>query len=507
MLLKDLLFKKEPNINKLIAAHAVNKVKKQAALEASSREPCSPDSFLSLKHIQKVYPNGYHAVVDFNLEVKEGEFIVFVGPSGCGKSTTLRMICGLEEISAGSLYIDQVYSNLLSPSERGISMVFQNYALFPHLSVFENIAYGLKIRKIKAPLLDKDGRQVVGIDERAIKALEREKKWILKNDPNNKEDIENIDHDINEYRTHEIPLCVYRKLTKQEIADKVAVAAEILNLKELLKRKPSELSGGQCQRVALGRVIVSDAKLLLMDEPLSNLDAKLRDSMRGEIIALHKRIGATTVYVTHDQVEAMTMADRIVVMNKAEIMQIGSPKEVYDHPNSLFVATFIGSPNMNIINVEHRDGKLYIGETEVYSDGKLFDRLDRFYKEQLELVNDECEKELVGVQSEELITHIKSEYGKKADRLRAVVDSKQYPLKLGIRPENITSGVKDILRGKVTSAELLGNEYHVKIEIGDGVVVFEMPPEADINAGDEVGIGFQTDKLHLFDEITQKALF
>lgn len=507
MELKNLLFKKEPNINKLIAAHAIDKVKKQAAQEAERREPCPSDSFLSLKHIQKVYPNGYHAVIDFNLEVKEGEFIVFVGPSGCGKSTTLRMICGLEDISAGSLYIDGLYSNYLSPSERGIAMVFQNYALFPHLSVYENIAYGLKIRKIKAPLLDKDGNQKVGIDERAIKALEREKKWILANDPSNKEDIENIDHDINEYRTHEIPLFTYRKLTKQEIADKVAVAAEILNLNELLQRKPSQLSGGQCQRVALGRVIVSDAKLLLMDEPLSNLDAKLRDSMRGEIIALHERIGATTVYVTHDQVEAMTMADRIVVMNRAEIIQIGSPKEVYDHPNSLFVATFIGSPNMNIINAEHKNGKLYIGETEVYADKKLSDMLDEFYKEQAELVDRECENELVGVQSEELISHIRSEYGAKADRLRAVIDSKQYPLKLGIRPENVTSGAKDPIRGKVLSAELMGNEYHVKAEIGNGTVVFKLPPDADINTGDEVGIGFQKGKLHLFDEITQKALF
>ncbi len=506
-LLNKLLRKKDTDINKLIAAHAVSRVKRQAALEAQRREPCSADSFLSLKHIQKVYPNGYHAVIDFNLEVKEGEFIVFVGPSGCGKSTTLRMICGLEEISAGSLYINQVYSNLLSPSERGIAMVFQNYALFPHLSVYENIAYGLKIRKIKAPLLDKDGQQKVGIDERAIKELEREKKWILANDPDNIEDIENIDHDINEYRTHEIPLFTYRKLTKQEIADKIAVAADVLNLKELLQRKPAQLSGGQCQRVALGRVIVSDAKLLLMDEPLSNLDAKLRDSMRGEIIALHKRIGATTVYVTHDQVEAMTMADRIVVMNKAVVMQIGTPKEVYDHPNSLFVATFIGSPNMNIVKAEYKNDKLYIGDTAVYADKKLSERLDEFYKEQIELLGRECEQELADVQSEALAEHIKSEYRTRIEKLRSVVDSKQYPLKLGIRPENITSGVKDAIRGEVISAELLGNEYHVKIKLGDDSVIFKLPPDAEINAGDEVGIGFQTGKLHLFDEITQKALF
>lgn len=507
MLLKHLPFKKQPNIDKLIADHAVAEVKKQAALEATGREPCPPDSFLSLKHIQKVYPNGYHAVIDFNLEVKAGEFIVFVGPSGCGKSTTLRMICGLEEISAGSLYIDQVYSNLLSPSERGVAMVFQNYALFPHLTVYENIAYGLKIRRIKAPLLDKDGTQKIGIDERAIKALEREKKWILANDPNNKEDIENIDHDINEYRTHEIPLFTYRKLTKQEIADKIAVAAEILNLKELLQRKPSQLSGGQCQRVALGRVIVSDAKLLLMDEPLSNLDAKLRDSMRGEIIALHKRIGATTVYVTHDQVEAMTMADRIVVMNKAEIMQIGSPKEVYDHPNSLFVAKFIGSPDMNIIDAEHKNGKLYIGDTAVYSDRGLADMLDEFYKAQYELLNNELEKELSNVQSEELAAHIRSKFDEKSELLRNAVDGKQYHLKLGIRPESVTSGVDDILRGTVISAELLGNEYHVKIDIAGGAIVFKLPPDADVKAGDEMGIGFQKGKIHLFDAITQKALF
>ena len=224
------------------------------------------DSFIALKNINKVYPNGFQAVYDFNLDIKKQEFIVFVGPSGCGKSTTLRMIAGLEDITAGDLYIDQVYSNNLSPKDRDIAMVFQNYALYPHMSVYDNMGFGLKMRH----------------------------------------------------------------MPKEEIEERVLKAADILDLTPLLDRKPRQLSGGQMQRVALGRAIVRDAKMFLMDEPLSNLDAKLRVKMRSEIIKLHQLLNTTTIYVTHDQVEAMTMATRIVVMSKGFVQQIGTPQEVFN---------------------------------------------------------------------------------------------------------------------------------------------------------------------------------
>ena len=237
---------------------------------------------LSLQHVDKIYDNNVQAVFDFNLEVKDKEFIVFVGPSGCGKSTTLRMIAGLEEISAGDFYIDGKRMNDVEPKDRDIAMVFQSYALYPHMSVYENMAFGLKLRKY----------------------------------------------------------------SKEEIDKRVHEAARILEIEPYLDRKPKALSGGQRQRVALGRAIVRNAKVFLMDEPLSNLDAKLRVQMRSEIIQLHERIGATTIYVTHDQTEAMTMADRIVVMKGGYIQQIGTPMDIYNEPENRFVANFIGESNI-----------------------------------------------------------------------------------------------------------------------------------------------------------------
>lgn len=241
---------------------------------------------LSLRHIDKIYDNNVQAVFDFNLEIKDKEFIVFVGPSGCGKSTTLRMIAGLEDISAGEFYIDGKLMNDVEPKDRDIAMVFQSYALYPHMSVYDNMAFGLKLKKVPKDEIDK--------------------------------------------RVHE--------------------AAHVLEIEEYLDRKPKALSGGQRQRVALGRAIVRNAKVFLMDEPLSNLDAKLRVQMRSEIIKLHERINATTIYVTHDQTEAMTMADRIVVMKKGYIQQIGSPKEIYNNPANMFVAGFLGAPATNFLN-------------------------------------------------------------------------------------------------------------------------------------------------------------
>ena len=242
---------------------------------------------LSLTNVCKVYPNGFEAVKDFSLEVEDQEFIIFVGPSGCGKSTTLRMIAGLEEISSGELKIDGRVVNDVEPKDRDIAMVFQNYALYPHMTVFDNMAFGLKLRKVP----------------------------------------------------------------KDEIKKKVDWAIDILGLEEYRYRKPKNLSGGQRQRVALGRAIVKDQKVFLMDEPLSNLDAKLRVSMRNEISKLHRKLGSTTIYVTHDQVEALTMADRIVIMKAGVVQQVGKPMELYDHPVNKFVAGFIGSPQMNFYDV------------------------------------------------------------------------------------------------------------------------------------------------------------
>ena len=253
---------------------------------------------LSLKHIYKIYPNGFEAVKDFNLEVEDKEFIIFVGPSGCGKSTTLRMIAGLEDISDGEFLIDGKIMNDVEPKDRDIAMVFQNYALYPHMSVKENMAFGLKLRKTP----------------------------------------------------------------KHEVNKKVADASVILDLEELLERKPAALSGGQRQRVAMGRAIVREPKVFLMDEPLSNLDAKLRVQMRAEISALHQRLGATIIYVTHDQTEAMTLGTRIVVMKDGIVQQVASPRELYNNPDNLFVAGFIGSPQMNFVNAEVREdgGDIYL---------------------------------------------------------------------------------------------------------------------------------------------------
>ena len=248
-------------------------------------------STVKLEHICKKYPNGFEAVKDFNLEIGDKEFIIFVGPSGCGKSTTLRMIAGLEEISGGDLYIDDKRMNDVEPKDRDIAMVFQNYALYPHMTVYDNMAFGLKIRKV----------------------------------------------------------------SKEEIDKKVHEAARILDLEHLLDRKPKALSGGQRQRVAMGRAIVRNPKVFLMDEPLSNLDAKLRGQMRIEISKLHQKLGTTIIYVTHDQTEAMTLGTRIVVMKDGVVQQVDTPENLYDRPGNKFVAGFIGAPQMNMVDADVKE--------------------------------------------------------------------------------------------------------------------------------------------------------
>ena len=274
---------------------------------------------VTLKNVYKVYENTERgsdssrpAVSNFCMEIKDKEFIVFVGPSGCGKSTTLRMIAGLEDISDGEIWIDDVLVNEVAPKDRDIAMVFQSYALYPHMTVYDNMAFGLKMRKIPDVKRDKAGNPILDKDGNTIQIM--------------------------------------RKYTKAEINEKVTEASKILAIEEYLQRKPKALSGGQRQRVALGRTIVRKPKVFLLDEPLSNLDAKLRATMRSEIIKLHERLGATFIYVTHDQVEAMTMGTRIVVMKDGFVQQIGAPQELYDYPINTFVAGFIGTPQMNFFD-------------------------------------------------------------------------------------------------------------------------------------------------------------
>ena len=357
------------------------------------------DAYVSLRHIDKIYDNKVQAVFDFNLDIQKQEFIVLVGPSGCGKSTTLRMIAGLEEISNGELYIDHVLSNDLAPKNRNIAMVFQNYALYPHMTVYDNLAFGLKM-------------------------------------------------------TH---------VPKDEIVERVLNAAKILGLEELLDRKPKALSGGQRQRVALGRAIVRNAKVFLMDEPLSNRDAKLRVQMRAEIIKLHDELKATTIYVTHDQTEAMTMASRIVVMNKGYIQQIGTPIEVYNKPANTFVASFIGAPAMNLLNVTYKDGVI------TFSDGNTL-TLPKHYLEEKDL-------------PEEFI--------------------------LGIRPENIKTTFKedkDCYPVEIQVAELLGREYYVHTLFGGIDLVSNTEVNEKLSMHDKCFIKIDKEKLHFFNKDTQMRI-
>ncbi|MCR4633884.1 MAG: sn-glycerol-3-phosphate ABC transporter ATP-binding protein UgpC [Erysipelotrichaceae bacterium] len=352
----------------------------------------------------QITDEGVVAVQEFSLEIKDKEFIVLVGPSGCGKSTTLRMVAGLEEITSGELYIDGVLVNAVEPKDRDIAMVFQSYALYPHMSVYDNMAYSLKIKRTP----------------------------------------------------------------KDEIDRKVREAAEILDITQYLDRKPKALSGGQKQRVAIGRAIVRDPKVLLMDEPLSNLDAKLRNQMRAEIIKLRKRINTTFIYVTHDQTEAMTLGDRIVVMKDGFIQQIGTPQEVYDHPRNLFVSGFIGTPQMNYF-----DARLGIDE------GRYFVESDGY-----KVVLDE----------------------EKQKRLKDK-DVKAQDIILGVRPDHIQLGEKGI-RGRVDVSELMGPSCHLHMSVGDKDVIAIVPTEGKIvdYIDKDVFLSFNGSVCHIFSKEDQKNL-
>ena len=350
---------------------------------------------LSLQHIDKIYDNNVQAVFDFNMEIKDGEFIVLVGPSGCGKSTTLRMVAGLEDISAGKLFIDGKDCTRLPAKDRDIAMVFQNYALYGHMTIYENMAFSLMLAK--------------------------EDKYVI----------------------HE----------------KVMAAAEILGLTAQLNKKPNQLSGGQRQRVAMGRAIVRNPKVFLFDEPLSKLDAKLRGSTRREIKLLHKRLGTTMIYVTHDQTEALTLADRICCMSMGHVQQIGTPLELYDHPKNLFVASFIGLPPMNLFNLEVKDGKYYVEGIEA-------DLPDRIVK--------------------------------------GIKDSGKDKFVLGIRPEDIKLGGDFVI--DVTLNENTGHFTLTHGKLFGKTSCAKFRHWQNFEIGEKVNVSFDEEKIHLFDADTTDAL-
>ena len=525
-----------------------------------------------LKDVKKIYDNHVVAVHDFNLEIKDKEFVVFVGPSGCGKSTTLRMVAGLEEISEGTVSIDGEIVNDLEPKDRNIAMVFQNYALYPHLSVFENMAFSLRLKRylVKEPIME-NGVQKQGIDEEAIAQnkkeienlkmrragvvaeepkiiarLQKEKandigalakaegrasvlegkcaakkaqieaqgkplpqpfqaeeaaKKARKRVDDLKYEIEGIDRRLNNIgannekllqdfdahiarleeenarlATTPVPLFATKrvKMPEQEIYDRVLSAAKTLGITQYLMRKPRALSGGQRQRVAIGRAMVRDSKVFLMDEPLSNLDAKLRNQMRAELILLRKKIDSTFIYVTHDQTEAMTLGDRIVIMKDGYTQQIGTPQEVFDLPTNLFVATFIGAPQMNLFDAHlNRKGKEY--SVSLY--GKTF-----------------------------------PVHGWKAEEL-ARRDVPEQDITLGVRPEHMV-----LQKEKATNAldleilvnEMMGSEYFVHASAPDEKNVVIRVPTISLGEGDQVSkavapgtqihVGFEGKVMHLFDK-------
>ena len=492
------------------------------------------NDIIILKNINKIYPNHVQAVYDFNLSIKENEFIVLVGPSGCGKSTTLKMIAGLEDITSGDLYINQKYSNFTLSKDRNLAMVFQSYALYPTMSVYKNIAFPLTIR----------GE------------------------------------------------------SKEVIDEKVKNITQILELDDdLLNRRPAALSGGQRQRVALARAMIKGTKILLMDEPLSNLDAKLRASVRSEIVDLHKRVGATTIYVTHDQVEAMTMSDRLVVMNNGFVEQIGTPQEIYDHPKTLFVATFIGSPSMNILksNLKKDTLKLENGfELKLSKEQK--EALEKYYSNVIEEINKDIEttkqkrekriddlrkigylkdiEKLDALSSKQAntlaikkqkssdaleIEQLTKQYQEEYDALKAKIDAKVYPvlpddklqpvvvndihiktfdyelnkqremlakykevsskeekeLLLGVRPEDILLDVDKNSRENLSNkmkvhvdlCELLGHEYFLTFNVKEALCNLKASAYEEILPDQDMECYLDLDKIHLFDPIAKRNIF
>ena len=473
-----------------------------------------------LKNIRKEYPNvskkrgeklqNVVAVEDFTMEIKDGEFVVFVGPSGCGKSTTLRMIAGLESITGGELYIDELLVNDIPAKDRNISMVFQNYALYPHMTVFENICFPLNYARFKHPVKAREleiknaqseinfGKKVLakmdkaGTDEykeynrkdvlekiktneevlkNSQKQLEEARQYLQEIAPTDEEikSAKQLEKDKpNDYKNdpvwqkcrkyYELTRTRYSKKDKAEIVNEVA---ELVDVKEYLQRKPKALSGGQRQRVALARALVRSPKAFLLDEPLSNLDAKLRTQMRSEIVSLHNKIKTTFIYVTHDQVEAMTMGDRIVVMSMGKVQQISTPTDLFDHPKNKFVAGFIGTPQMN-----------------------FFDASIEVKKEKINIFFDD--KDTLSFNLKELGA-IKGDY----------IDGEKHEVTLGIRSEDILLSNKGV-KGVVSAIEVLGNETHIFVDYNDKKIVLRSYERPNIKIGDSIGFSLNPKKIHLF---------
>lgn len=530
---------------------------------------------LSLRHIYKVYQGktkkvkkkdanavkrtgDFLAVRDFNMEIEDGEFIVFVGPSGCGKSTTLRMIAGLEEITVGELYIGDRLVNDVEPKDRDIAMVFQNYALYPHMTAGENIAFGLKLRKNPVPKLDENGNPVFAIDKKRISEVKRNLKtvkaemryedenavWRLFNTRTeavcsefadnvallkekkkelmsaytaavkvikleyagkiegeiqaaretagtaasacgvNLEDVaeseiksalllrkSKLEKDLEYYENTPVQVYDYKHIPKEEIEKKVNWAAEVLGVKELLDIRPKEMSGGQRQRIALGRAMVRDPKVFLLDEPLSNLDAKLRTTMRSEIVKLHNELKTTFIYVTHDQIEAMTMGTRIVVMKLGVVQQIDTPINLFDYPANKFVAGFIGTPQMNFFDVKIK--KCGAKLKTVFADGQTID----FNLSEMRDINKEY------------------------------LDGKEHGVTLGIRGENLKVADKG-LKVKISMKEILGNttQLFVTAEGEETEKIVCLNERNDYRAEQEIYLLPDARSLHLFDTETEASI-
>ncbi len=530
---------------------------------------------LSLRHIYKVYQGktkkvkkkdanavkrtgDFLAVRDFNMEIEDGEFIVFVGPSGCGKSTTLRMIAGLEEITVGELYIGDRLVNDVEPKDRDIAMVFQNYALYPHMTAGENIAFGLKLRKNPVPKLDENGNPVFAIDKKRISEVKRNLKtvkaemryedenavWRLFNTRTeavcsefadnvallkekkkelisaytaavkvikleyagkiegeiqaaretagtaasacgvNLEDVaeseiksalllrkSKLEKDLEYYENTPVQMYDYKHIPKEEIEKKVNWAAEVLGVKELLDIRPKEMSGGQRQRIALGRAMVRDPKVFLLDEPLSNLDAKLRTTMRSEIVKLHNELKTTFIYVTHDQIEAMTMGTRIVVMKLGVVQQIDTPINLFDYPANKFVAGFIGTPQMNFFDVKIK--KCGAKLKTVFADGQTID----FNLSEMRDINKEY------------------------------LDGKEHGVTLGIRGENLKVADKG-LKVKISMKEILGNttQLFVTAEGEETEKIVCLNERNDYRAEQEIYLLPDARSLHLFDTETEASI-
>ena len=566
------------------------------------------NSFVKIENLEKVYPNGVKAVYNFSLDIDKNEFIVLVGPSGCGKSTMLRMIAGLEDISSGELTIDGEFANYKPSKDRSLAIVFQNYALYPQMNVFENIAFPLTVSKYPFPVVDEQllaARGVVGaIDnftaaELSEAVAEAEKvrgdridaaAWlgkklgvaraaaerILQCKLTEKEDLENYitslkNDNVLQISSREEALSAdgkhfdeqarlldeqgkvvteLRKMNKWEIQDKVFAAADVLDLGQYLNRLPKELSGGQMQRVALGRAIVKNVPLFLMDEPLSNLDARLRLTMRSEIVKLHKRINATTIYVTHDQTEAMTMADRIVVMSKGFVQQIDTPEQIYNNPCNLFVAKFVGTPPINLFTASFDGTRLVSGDRELPLSADTATEINAFYDRTYKAFADQLaaydgsdkSKEFIlkvlSATADKVGVEVKSKktlrqkigrlFGKKQteqatdgtlEKLKEKTELLQAycqgdkTLTVGIRPEALhvelydkaTHG-DDCIVAQPTLVELMGSEIYVHFDLHGEEMIAKMSARTKINEQTKLAIKFNAEDIYLFDPISGERI-